>query len=296
MTDIVAVTPEVPIEPTAPPVMPETPPVVPPVNYFNTDGSLVDGWQSTLPEGYREEKSLSTVKDAKTLAKMFVDTKRMVGKNTMVRPNENSPLDEWSDYYEAGGRPSAPEEYALAPPAEFPPELAETVFPAERVGKWQQRFFDGGISKKAADQFIAEFANDMLEDHQAHQQAQELQMTELKTGLATKWGAAFAQKEHLGNIAIDEGTMKDVEFKERLLQKFGNDPDFIEYSSNLGSKFSEGKSPDFSAIPTPSDMQEQISKLEQDPLYLNGTQKQRMDITSKIMAIRKQMTKGATIP
>jgi len=276
-------------EPVAEPVAePIAEPVVEP-NYFGSDGTLSEGWQSTLPEGYRDEASLKTVKDTKVLAKMFVDTKRMVGKNTIAIPDETSPKDEWSEYYRIGGRPDTVEDYGLAVPEGFPPEFAEKVFPADRITKWQERFFEGGVSKKAANQFIAEFANDMLADIQSGKQAEELAMSKLKSGLSLEYGAAMEQKTHIGNIAIEQGTKGDLEFKQRLTDKFGNDPDFIRYSVNLGEKFSESKSPEFTNIPTPSDLQTQIDEIEANPLYLNGTHKQRMDLAAKVMEIRKKI-------
>lgn len=283
-----------PVEPVAAVVEPAVAaPVVAPVAetvYFGADGALADGWQSTLPEGYREEKSLTTVKDAKVLAKMFVDTKRMVGKNVVAIPTDASEPGEWEQYHIAGGRPNTVEDYNLATPEGFPEEIAAQVFPEGRLGKWQERFFKGGVSKKAADAFIAEFANDMIADMQAITQSKELEATELVSGLATDWGAAFEQNKHFGNIAINEGTEgESEEFKARVVEKYGDDPDLTRLLANLGGKFSEGKPPGFGAIPTPNDLQDQIDTLMQDPLYINGDQKQRMKIANKIMAIRKQM-------
>ena len=283
-----AVTPA-PTVPTAPVIAPET-------NYFGSDGVLSEGWQSTLPEGYRDEASLKTVNDTKVLAKMFVDTKRMVGKDTIAVPNDSSPKDEWSEYYRHGGRPDTVEDYGLAVPEGFPPEFADKVFPADRIAKWQQRFFDGGVSKKAASQFIAEFANDMLRDMQSAKQAEEAQLTELTSGLSTEWGAAYDQNIHLGNIAIEEGTKGSAEFKDRVVAKVQKDPDLTRLLANLGSKFAEGKPPDFTNIPTPSDLQTQIDELMASPVLTdrNSTIAQREVITSKVMALREKMNPETT--
>jgi hypothetical protein len=278
-------------EPTPEPAPAPAPEPAPAPIYYGPDGALSEGWQSTLPEGYRDEPSLKTVKDAKILAKMFVDTKRMVGKNTIAIPDENSPKDEWSEYYRHGGRPDSADDYGLAVPEGFPPELAEQVFPADRIAKWQQRFYEGGVSKKAANQFIAEFANDMLADAKNMQMAEETAMANLAKGLSVDWGAAYDQKIHLGNIAIEEGTMGSVDFKERVVAKVQKDPDLTRLLANLGGKFAEGKPPGFAAIPTPSDLQRQIDELMQSPVLVdrNSTPAQRRAVTDKIMALRKQM-------
>jgi hypothetical protein len=267
------------------------PVIAPETNYFGSDGVLSEGWQSTLPEGYRDEPSLKTVKDAKVLAKMFVDTKRMVGKNTIAVPDDNSPKDEWSEYYRLGGRPDTVEDYGLAVPEGFPPEFAEQVFPADRIAKWQQRFFDGGVSKKAAMQFIAEFANDALADIKSASQAEESQLTELTKGLSIDWGAAYDQNIHLGNLAIEDATAGNEEFKERVVAKVQKDPDLTRVLAHFGVYVAEGKSPDFTAIPTPSDLQTQIDELMESPVLTdrNSTPAQRKVITDKIMALREKM-------
>lgn len=263
--------------------------------YFGGDGTLVEGWQGTLDESLREEKSLSTFKTVGDLAKSFVNTKSMVGKDTMTIPTETSTEVEWETYYKIGGKPDTVADYNLKAPADFPAEVVEQVFPKARLEAWQDRFFKAGIGKKAADQFIADFAQDMLVDLQSMKQAEEQQMSELTSGLSVEWGAAFEQKKHLGNMAIEEGTMGNAEFKERLTKKFGNDPDFVRFASNLGGKFAEGKSPNFSAIPTPGDYQDQIDKIQENPLYMKGTQEQRMRLAEQIMRIREKMTKPVTV-
>jgi len=274
----------------------KAPETAPETNYFGGDGTLLEGWQSTLPEGYQNEPSLKTVKDAKILAKMFVDTKRMVGKNTIKVPDEHSPKDEWSEYYRIGGRPDTVEDYGLAVPEGFPPEFAEQVFPADKIAKWQQRFFDGGVSKKAANQFIAEFANDALADIQNAKIAEEAQLAELTSGLSKDWGNAYDQHIHFGNIAIEEGTMGNQEFKDRVVAKVQKDPDLTRLLANLGGKFSEGKSPEFTNIPTPSDLQTQIDELMANPILTDprSLPAQRKPIMDKIMALRKQMTPETT--
>lgn len=286
------------VAPVVEPVVPVVEPVVAPVAptaFFGTDGVLNEGWQGTLEEELREEKSLLSFKNVGDLAKSFVNTKKMVGANVIAVPTDVSTEGEWQEYHKAGGRPETVADYNLKAPEGFPEAALEQVFSKARLEAWQERFFKGGVSKKAADLFIAEFANDMIADMQALNQSKETEAAELKSGLATDWGAAFEQKKHLGNIAMNEAASSMVngqsvvneEFKARLVQKAGNDPDIIRAFANLGEKFAEGKPPGFAAIPTPSDYQDQIDKLMQDPLYTKGTQAQRMKIANKIQELMK---------
>ena len=276
------------VEPVVAPVTePVVAPIVAPVVHFGSDGALNEGWQGTLEEELREDKSLLTFKTVGDLAKSFVNTKRMVGKNVIAVPSDISTEGEWQEYHKAGGRPETVEDYDLTAPEGFPEELATKIFPEDRITKWKERFFKGGVSQKAAKDFINEFAQDMLIDVKAMEQAETTQKEELTSGLSTDWGAAFEQNKHLGNMAIAEGTAGDDELKARIVEKYGNDPDFVRFSANLGKKFAEGKPPGFAAIPTPNDYQDQIETLMADPLYTKGTQAQRMKIADKLIALRK---------
>lgn len=276
---------------------PATTPAVDPPIHFNPDGTFGENWQGQLDEGLREDNSLRTFKNVNDLAKSFVNTKSMVGKNTMEVPTDASSELVWDAFHKAGGKPDTADDYNLKAPEDFPEEVLDKVFPAERLKAWQERFFRSGISKKAADRFIADFAQDMLADLQTMKQTEDAQKSELVSGLATDWGNAFEQKKHLGNIAMNEAAsvMKDgvavvnEEFKTRLVKKAGSDPDIIRAFANLGAKFAEGKSPDFSAVPTPGDLQEQIDKITSNPLYLKGTHKERMALATKVMALREKM-------
>ncbi len=286
-----------PVVPVVEPVVPAAEPVVAPSTDFSWET-----WNQSLDEDLRTEKSLESFKHAKSkdeltalLAKSFVNTKKMVGANVISIPTDISTEGEWQEFHKAGGRPDTVADYNLKAPEGFPEAALEQVFPKARLEAWQERFFKGGVSKKAADHFIAEFANDMIADLQTMNQSKESEMAELKSGLATDWGAAFEQKKHLGNIAMNEAASSMVngqavvneEFKARLVEKTGNDPDIIRAFANLGEKFAEGKPPGFAAIPTPSDYQDQIDKLMEDPLYTKGTQAQRMKIANKIQELKK---------
>lgn len=272
----------------------ETPPTV--SSFVGEDGTLKEGWQSVLDEGYRDDPVLATVKNFRHLGKITVDTKRMVGKDKIAIPTDASTEAEWGEYHKAGGRPETVEDYNLKAPEGIPEEISSMILPKERLAKWQERFFKGGTSKKAADSYIAAFVQDAMADLQAKEQFEKQEMDELISSLSAEWGAAFEQKKHLGNIALEEGTQGNPELKERLLAKsWWNDPDIVRLISNLGSKFAEGKSPNFANVPTPADLQTQIDKLRADPLFLNGTQAQRMKIANQINALtEKKMAEAKT--
>ena len=274
------------VEPVVPAVEPAVVPPVTPTAFFGADGVLNEGWQGTLEEDLREDKSLLSFKTVGDLAKSFVTTKKMVGANTVAIPTDASTQGEIEAFHIAGGRPDTKEDYNLAAPEGFPEEIKAQVFPEGRIEKWQERFFKGGVSKKAADAFIAEFTQDILADYQKIQQDKETAKAELVSGLSTEFGAAFDQKMHLGDMAIEDFAGDNQEIKENLAY-LREDPNAIKMLVHFGEMLAEGKPPSATAIPTPSDYQDQIDALMADPLYTKGTQQQRMRIADKIMALRK---------
>ena len=284
------------VEPAVEPVTPAVESVVIPpaeAQFFGTDGVLNEGWQGTLDESLREEKGLLSFKTVGDLAKSFVMTKKMVGANVIAVPTDISTEAEWQEYHKAGGRPETVADYGLKMPEAFP----EEYYSQELADSTQELLFKFGGSKKLADALFELNNNHVLSQLKLQAQAKETAKAELKSGLATDWGAAFEQKKHLGDIAMNEAASSMVggqlivneEFKARLVAKAGNDPDIIRAFANLGEKFAEGKPPGFAAIPTPSDLQDQIDTLREDPLYTKGTQPQRMKIANKILELKKKI-------
>jgi hypothetical protein len=262
-------------------------PVTEPSNFFGADGALNEGWQGSLDEDIRDEKSLMSFKNAKDLAKSYVMTKKMVGQNVIKMPSDTSTQGEWDEYHKAGGRPETAADYNLAAPEGMTPEVAAQVFPEARMEQWKQRLFDSGISQKAASKLIAEYGNDMATDLQASQHAKEEKVANVVSDLTAEWGAAYQQKMHYGDMAIDDFTGGDVDMQEKLAY-LRDDSLVVQLLAHFGKFLGEGKPPSHMAIPTPSDYQDQIDTLMADPLYTKGTQPQRMKIANKILELKKK--------
>ena len=237
-----------------------TPTEVPLVNH---EGVLRDGWRDTLPEDIRGEKVFDRVSDFEGAMKSLASAERMVGKDKIPIPNEASSDVEWDAYFVAGGRPNTAGDYNLTRPEELP----EEYYNQELATAAQELFHKIGLSKKQADALFTFNNNTVITQLAKNVQDAELEAGTLKDGLYSDWGNAFEQKKHMGNVAIETGTNGDVEFKERLTVKFGNDPDFIRFASNLGGKFAEAGSPAAASIPTPADIQESIDNEIANPAY-----------------------------
>lgn len=252
----------------APPVEPGTPAA--PVALADENGVLREGWLDSLEEDLRGESYLKEAKDVQGLAKGTVHARRMVGKDKMVIPTEESGEDVWNEYHKIGGRPDTAADYNFVKPDDFPAEHWNDEF----ATKVQEILFKGGASKKLATELLAFNLETVLKAVQAKVQTDEFALDKLNNALDAEWGLARDQKMHLGNIAVVEGAkgkdgIVNEEFKARLVEKINKDPDLIRFTSNLGGKFSEHGIVHDAGIPTPSDMDTKIKEEMAKDSYMN---------------------------
>ncbi len=250
-----------------------TPTPTPTVDFgsaIDNDGNFAEGWRSLLPEDIREESCIKELKTFPVAMKTFVHAHRMVGKDKIALLNENSTDAEREEFYTAIGRPATPEDYSIKRPQDFP----ETHWSDDYATAAQQLFHKLNLTKEQSDG-IVEFNNSNVLQAMKSQEVHDQQtFEEADAALRAKYGDAYPQKVHVGNIAIEQGAGGDNEFKDRIVQKYGTDPDFVELMVNLGSKFTEhGTIPADAMIPTPDDIADEIAKLTATDAYMDPTGK-----------------------
>jgi len=232
-------------------------------SFVSIDGTLAKDWTSSLDSDLREDKTLGLFTNVKDMAKSYVNARKMIGKDKIAIPNDKSTPAEWDAYYEAGGRPKTVADYKLDYPKDMPvPEVADLK------NAWMAVAHQNGLSQKQAASAYDFYNKIVKEAVTQNAQTEELAMKEADDQLKDKWGKAYEQKLHFGNVAIEHGVNGDEELKSRLTEKYGNDPDFIMFASNLGDKFAEHRTISQN-IPTPGDIQTRINDLMQQPAYMN---------------------------
>lgn len=262
-----------------------------------TGGELREGWQESLDEDIRGEKCLATHTSFQGVCKSLVHSSRLVGKDKIGIPNEASSEAEWGTYWDAGGRPTTPEDYKFARPEALP----EEHYSQELANAYQSLFHKLGLSQKQADEIFAFNTNSIISAITKQSQDDELSMTDLVNGLKTEWGQAYDQKIQLGNIAIEKACDGNAELKERLTQQFGNDPDFIRCMANLGGMFMEASPVKPEMIPTPADLLGRIEEESNHPAYgidfaeKGFNLKQHKAQVEKVYQMRLKQTNNAVV-
>lgn len=274
--------------PTIAPPEPAPPEPVVPVSMIGKDGNFVKDWQRLLDdETLHEDKTLQTQNNLNSLAKSYVHVRKQVPLDKIAIPNENTTDEEMEAFYIAGGRPPTAVDYNIARPEDFP----EEHWNADLALAAQDLFHKIGLNSKQA-AAINEFNNaNIMAAIKSQNDAIITNRQEIKDGLYKDWGAAYEAKKHQGNYAVEKGTGGDEDFKTRLCAKFGDDPDFIRFTSNLGGKFAEHGDIVESKIPTPGDIQTEINKEMQTEAYKSGRHPDHKAAVQKVARLFQEKNK-----
>ena len=231
------------------------------------DGKFTEEFYGALPEDIRNEQTVRNVKDPSDAMRQLVNAQKLIGRDKIAMPKEDSSASVWDEFFRAGGRPETAADYNLKRPDDFPEEL----FSTDLAGQAQELFHELGISQKQADALLAFNLNTATAAFQEQQQAQELAQKESLENLYKDWGsgAAFEQKKYLATLAVKEAVGEDIGAQERLTEKFGDDPDFIRAMSVLGAKFAESTGAP-QTPPTPVAMKDMIAEEMATLAYKGG--------------------------
>lgn len=232
----------------------------------DAQGNFAENWREGLHEDRREENALKDFKNVDGLAKAFVDTKRMVGKETIGIPNENSSEGDWQAFFDAAGRPTTSADYNLKRPDDLPEEL----FSATLAEAAQELFYKIGLNQAQADALFAFNNQNTLTAVQNADNDASAALQDADDGLRRDWGNAYPDRLHLCKVALKEGVKGDDVLEERLTGKFGNDPDFIKLMATLGGLFAEHGSIAIPGIPTPGETDQQIAEMSSTKEYIGG--------------------------
>jgi hypothetical protein len=257
-----------------------------PTSFIGDDGAFQEGWKDAyLTDDIKTEKVFDRVKTIQGAMKSLASAERMIGADKIAKPSDKYSEDDWNAFYDAGGRPADAEQYALKQPEGLP----EGMWSDERAKGYKELFHKIGLSAKQVEAISDYYGSDLGQQLQAGQTAQEQAQEELHNGLLSDWGNAFEQKKHLGNLAIEKGVDGNEEFKARIVEKFGSDPDFIRFASNIGSQFNESSSiSGVKVAPTPADLDNKIAEVMQSDAFNNPRNPAHRQAVENLTRLHKQ--------
>lgn len=168
--------------------------------------------------------------DVKTFIKNAIETKKLVGANTIKVPGENATPEEVAAFYEKLGRPSTADDYNF--PQDF--KLNDGIeIPEPILKEFKEQFHKLGLSKAQGDGILQAYGNYL---NQEHSNAEATWNQGIESGMAQlreMWG-----DETDANIDIARGVVK--KFGDEQLVKYlddtklGNHPTFIKLFADIG--------------------------------------------------------------
>ena len=133
-------------------------------------------FKDSIPQEYREEKSLENINSMEDLLKGYVHAQKLVGTNKIPVPNKHSTDEDWNEVFKRLGAPDSPEDYKY--------NLKDVEMDQSQVSEFNKTAHQLGLLPKQAEGLI-KFYNEMNGNIAATQEEQAAQAqlnteTELK--------------------------------------------------------------------------------------------------------------------
>jgi len=232
-------------------------------------GDAMTDWRDSLSDDMKGSATLETFEDVNSLAKAYIDTKAMVGANTVKIPGKNATDDQLSEFYTALGRPETHDKYEL--PTENMPENFQ---PHEaRLGAMQQAAFEAGLTSQQFAALVRADAKMMAELQGGMAEQNEQSAKEAMEAIKKEFGDAYHEKdalvqsflqqfggEGIADIIAQSGLFANLDFVKMMVrasEKLADD-------EVIGS----GKSRSFTL--SPADAKAQIDAKELDPEFMRA--------------------------
>lgn len=197
-----------------------------PVNGAAPADDAIPEW---VPKKYWDaEKKSARVED---LGRAYTNLEKLLGREKIPVPVDENDEEGWQRWYNAAGRPEAPDKYEFQRP-ELPPDLPYDEDTEKAFRAWSH---SNGLSKKQAKNLYEGFVKTQIERHAGWAKEQQQRKAELEAGLQREYGGKLESVKAQAGSVVRE--FADPEFREFLDQsQLGNDPRMIRFMAKVGAK------------------------------------------------------------
>ena len=245
-------------------------------------------FKDTIPEQFREEKSLENINSMDDLLKGYVHAQKLVGSNKIPIPNKHSTDEDWNEVFKKLGAPDTPEGYQY--------NLKDQEVDSQQVSEFNKKAHQLGLLPKQAEGLI-KFYNEMNGNLAATQedQAAQAQLT-TETELKKEYGPQFSKRlDQAKKLAI--GTLGQDFLENTYLKdgsRLGDNLNVIKAFSSLADKLSEDEiiKGDGSSYMTAKEIEKEIDDLTQEGSpYWNKTHPNHQKNIDEVLKLREMLTK-----
>lgn len=193
-------------------------------------GGTPEHWYSGLPDDMRGNPYVAQSKDLASFVKSAIDTKSMVGANTIKLPGEKATDEERAAFYKSLGRPDEATGYTY----EAKPR-ADGIVEPKIVEQMQGVFHKAGLSAAQGKQVLDSYIGILNEHHEAFESANAQTHEQGMSALKSEWGVEYDNNVKTAQLALRE--LGGSELLPVLEAKgLGSDPTIIKFLHSIGTK------------------------------------------------------------
>jgi hypothetical protein len=194
-------------------------------------GSLPENWKDFLPDEIKNDPSIKSLKDVQALAKSYIHGQKLVGKDKIIIPDQNTSDEEWSKIYNKLGMPEDQTKYEFKVP-----EGAD----AEFVKSFKEFGHKNGILPKQAEKLFGWFSENAAKIQQQEEEINKNNFNQTVDSLKREWGQAYDRK--LSNASGLFKQFADEDTRKELREiGFSNHPKVLKLFAKIADSFGEGK-------------------------------------------------------
>ena len=245
-------------------------------------------FKDTIPEQYREEKSLENINSMDDLLKGYVHAQKLVGSNKIPIPNKHSTDEDWNEVFKKLGAPDTPEGYQY--------NFKDQEVDSQQVSEFNKKAHQLGLLPKQAEGLI-KFYNEMNGNIAASQEDQAAQAqlnteTELKKEYGPQFSKRLDQAKKLAIGTLGQDFLENTYLKDG--SRLGDNLSVIKAFSSLADKLSEDEiiKGDGTGYMTAKEIEKEIDDLTQEGSpYWNKTHPNHQKNIQEVLKLREMLTK-----
>ena len=221
-------------------------------------------WRSGLDPSIKDHPSLANFKEMKDVVKSYVSVQPLIGKEKIPVPPKDAKKEDWDQVFTRLGRPEKADGYSL-PDVKLPEGFPNLQ--TEKLSAFRQKALELNLLPHQASGLFEWYMNDLGTDYKCYLTTRDKSRSDSEAALRKEWGKGFDAK-----LAVAKNVL--AKFGDEALaglidEDLGNNPTFIRFLANIGSKMTEdgitfGKS---EVTMTPEEATAEIKKIQGDPKH-----------------------------
>ena len=217
-------------------------------------------FKDSIPQEYREEKSLENINSMDDLLKGYVHAQKLVGSNKIPVPNKHATEEDWNEVFKRLGAPNDPDGYKY--------DFKDQEMDSQQVQEFNKTAHRLGLLPKQAEGLI-KFYNEMNVNNAASQEEAAAQSqinveAELKKEFGPQYSKRLDQAKKLAVGTLGQDFLENTYLKDG--SRLGDNLNVIKAFSDLADKLSEDPiiQGDGTSYMTAKDIEKEITELTQE--------------------------------